>query len=83
MKQKHIEIMIEADIVKAQKAIKIKGIIETVGKVCETSGALTKPFTSFSSLRVSFCGSYICWLANSFFDLIKRHLRASFGIYHK
>lgn len=54
MKQKHIEIMIEADIVKAQKATKIKGIIETVGKVCETSGALTKPFTLFSSLRVSF-----------------------------
>ena len=59
--------MIEDDIVKAQKAMKFKGIIEFVGKVCATSGGAGHTiYIVFSTCEYHFCSSYICWLANSF-----------------
>lgn len=76
--------MIENDIVKAQKAMKFKGIIETVGKICATSGALATPLTSFflPAGIISVMATYVGW-PTAFFDPMKRHLWASFGIYHK
>ena len=74
--------MIEDDIVKAQKAMKFKGIIENVGKVCATSGVIATVLAPFLppagviSAIATFVG-----LPTAFFDPTKKHLWASFGVY--
>lgn len=74
--------IIEDDIVKAQKAMKFKGIIENVGKVCATSGVIATALTPFLppagiiSAIATFVG-----LPTAFFDPTKQHLWASFGVY--
>lgn len=74
--------IIEDDIVKAQKAMKFKGIIENVGRVCATSGVLATtlmpifPPMGIISVIATFVG-----LPAAFFDPMKQHLWASFGVY--
>lgn len=74
--------IIEDDIVKAQKAMKFKGIVENVGKVCATSGVIATALTPFLppagivSAIATFAG-----LPAAFFDPTKQHLWASFGVY--
>ena len=74
--------MIEDDIVKAQKAMKFKEIIENVGKVCATSGVIATVLAPFLppagviSAIATFVG-----LPTAFFDPTKKHLWASFGVY--
>lgn len=74
--------IIEDDILKAQKAMKFKGIIENIGKVCATSGAITTALTPFCppvgivSVIATFVG-----LPTAFIDPTKEHLWTSFGVY--
>lgn len=76
--------MIEDDIVKAQKAMNFKGIIENIGKVCATSGVIATALTPLLppagviSAIATFVG-----LPTAFFDPTKKHLWASFGVYSK
>lgn len=76
--------MVEDDIVKAQKAMKFKGIIENIGKVCATSGVIATALTPLLppagviSAIATFVG-----LPTAFFDPTKKHLWASFGVYSK
>lgn len=76
--------IIEDDIVKAQKAMEFKGIVENVGKVCATTGVIATALTPFFppasvfSVIATFVG-----LPTAFFDPTKKHLWASFGSYKK
>lgn len=76
--------MIEDDIVKAQKAMKFKGIIENVGKVCATSGVVATclmpilPPMGIVATMATFVG-----LPTAFINPTKRHLWASFGVYKR
>lgn len=76
--------MIEEDIVKAQKAMKFKGIIENVGKVCATGGVIATVLApillpmEMVATMATFVGA-----PTAFSNLTKRHLWASFGIYKK
>lgn len=76
--------IIEDDIVKAQKAMKFKGIVENVGKVCATTGVIATALTSFflPAGAVSSIATFVGW-PTAFFDPTKKHLWASFGIYKK
>lgn len=74
--------IIEDDIAKAQKAMKYKGIIENVGKVCATSGVIATALTPCFPLAgiVSSIATFV-GLPTAFFDPTKQHLWASFGRY--
>lgn len=74
--------VIEDDIVKAQKAMKFKGIIENIGKVCATSGVIATVLTPFLPPAgvVSAIATFV-GLPTAFFDPTKKHLWASFGVY--
>ena len=74
--------IIEDDIVKAQKAMKFKGIVENVGKVCATSGVIATALTPFLPLAgiISAIATFV-GLPAAFFDPMKQHLWASFGVY--
>ena len=76
--------MIEDDIVKAQKAMKFKGIIENIGKVCATSGVIATALTPFLPPAgvISAIATFVC-LPTAFFDPTKQHLWASFGVYSR
>ncbi len=76
--------MIEDDIVKAQKAMKYKGVIENIGKVCATSGVIATVLTPIlppmgvAAVMATFVG-----MPTALLNPTKRHLWASFGIYKK
>lgn len=76
--------IIEDEIVNAQKAMKFKRSIENVGKVCATSGVIATALTPFFppagviSVIATFVG-----LPTAFFNPMKQHLWASFGIYSR
>lgn len=74
--------MIEDDIIKAQKAMKFKGVIENIGKVCATSGVIATALTPFlpPAGAVSAIATFV-GLPTAFFDPTKQHLWASFGVY--
>lgn len=76
--------MIEDDIVKAQKAMKFKGVIENVGKMCATSGVMATVLTPILppmgavAVMATFVG-----MPTAFLDPTKQHLWTSFGIYKR
>ena len=74
--------MIEDDIVKAQKAMKFKGVIENIGKVCATSGVIATVLSPFlpPAGAISAIATFV-GLPTAFFDPTKKHLWASFGVY--
>lgn len=74
--------VIENDIEKAQKAMKFKGIIETIGKVCATAGVGATILTPIfpPALPIGVIATFV-GLPTAFFDPTRRHLWASFGIY--
>ena len=76
--------IIEDDIVKAQKAMKYKGIIEKVGKVCATSGVVATPLgiLSFSADIIATAATFIGF-PTAFLDPTRKYLWASFGIYDR
>lgn len=76
--------VIENDIVKVQKAMKFKGIIENVGKVCATSGVIATVLTPISPpMGVVAAMATFVGMPTAFLNPTKRHLWASFGIYNK
>ena len=76
--------MIEDDIVKVQKAMKFKGVIENVGKVCATSGVIATVLTPIlPPIGVVAAMATFVGMPTAFLNPMKRHLWASFGIYNK
>ena len=76
--------MIEDDIVKVQKAMKFKGVIENVGKVCATSGVIATVLTPIlPPMGVVAAMATFVGMPTAFLNPMKRHLWASFGIYNK
>ena len=76
--------VIEDDIVKAQKAMKFKGIIENIGKICATSGVIATVLTPFLPTAgvVSAIATFV-GLPTAFFDPTKKYLWASFGVHDR
>ena len=76
--------IIEDDIAKAQKAMRYKGIIENVGKVCATIGVIATALTPRLPLasKVAEIATFV-GCPTAFFDPTKQHLWASFGRYSK
>ncbi len=76
--------MIEDDILNAQKAMKSKGIIENIGKVCATIGVMATIFTPILPPMgiVSTMATYVGF-PTAFLNPTKQHLWASFGIYNR
>lgn len=76
--------MIEDDIVKAQKNMKFKGIVENVGKVCATGGVIATVLTPIlPPMEVVAAMTTFVGAPTAFSNFTKRHLWASFGIYKK
>lgn len=74
--------IIEDDILKAQKAMKYTGIIENVGKVCATSGVVSTVLTPvFLPMGVVSAVATFIGCPTAFFNPMRKHLWASFGIY--
>ena len=76
--------MIEDDILNAQKAMKFKGIIENIGKVCATIGVATAIITPISPPMgiVSTMATYVGY-PTAFLNPTKRYLWASFGVHNR
>lgn len=76
--------IIEDEIIKAQKAMKFKGIIENIGRICATSGVVATALTPFLPPAgvVSAIATFV-GLPIAFFDPMKKHLWASFGVYSR
>ena len=76
--------VIEDDIVKVQKAMKFKSIIENVGKVCATGGVIATVLAPILlPMEVVATMATFVGAPTAFSNLTKRHLWASFGIYKK
>lgn len=76
--------MIEDDIVKAQKAMKYKGIVEKAGKVCATSGVVATPLgvISLPAEIIATAATFIGF-PTAFLDPTRKYLWASFGVYDR
>lgn len=74
---------IEADIAKAQKAMRYKRILENTGKICATAGVFATAITPVVPPAgiISIMATVIS-LPSAFIDPMKRYLWASFGMYH-